>query len=169
MTINVDFLIVSLSTLWGMGEIERLEKETPTKKINLALIQQNSDPRKTDYRENLDVLKKHIEQEIPLSAMIERIDRYVGTGEINLHIDKKTEAMEALREAFTEQEEPVAFYDFDGYRIEFKDWWFNVRPSNTEPYLRFLAEARTEELLEAKKNAAFEILFPFIAEEEVSH
>ena len=117
----------------------------------------------------LSEVKKHKKQGITLSGMINRIERYVGTGEINLHIDKKAEAMEALREAFTRAEEPVAFYDFDGYRVEFKDWWFNVRPSNTEPYLRFLAEARTTELLEAKKKAAFEILFPFIVEGENAH
>ena len=51
-------LAASLSGLWGKGEIARLEKEVPVKTINLSLIQQNSDPRKTDYRENLDVLKK---------------------------------------------------------------------------------------------------------------
>lgn len=117
----------------------------------------------------LSEVKKHKIQGITLSGMINRIERYVGTGEINLHIDKKAEAMEALREAFTGAEEPVAFYDFDGYRVEFKDWWFNVRPSNTEPYLRFLAEARTTELLEAKKKAAFEILFPFIVEGKNAH
>lgn len=117
----------------------------------------------------LSELKKHKKKGITLSAMIDGIDRYIGTGEINLHIDKKAEAMEALRIAFSDEEKPVAFYDFDGYRIEFKDWWFNVRPSNTEPYLRFLAEARTADLLEEKKNMAFEILFPFITEGENAH
>ena len=42
--------------------------------------------------------------------------------------------------------------DFDGYRVEFKDWWFNIRPSNTEPYLRFICEATSKELLEEKIN-----------------
>ncbi len=51
-------LAAALSVAWGKGEIARLEREVPVKTINLALIQQNSDPRKTDYRENLDVLKK---------------------------------------------------------------------------------------------------------------
>ena len=44
--------------------------------------------------------------------------------------------------------------DFDGYRIEFQDWWFNVRPSNTEPYLRLLMEAKNTELLQEKMNEA---------------
>ena len=48
-----------------------------------------------------------------------------------------------------------------GYRIEFNDWWFNIRPSNTEPYLRFIAEARSEELLAGKIAKAEEILHKF--------
>ena len=58
--------------------------------------------------------------------------------------------MEAVKNHFYAKEETKAFYDFDGYRIEFKDWWFNIRPSNTEPYLRLLVEAINPELLEEK-------------------
>lgn len=112
----------------------------------------------------LSELKKHKALGLSLSGMIDAISRYAGTGEINFHVEKKNEAMEALRKAFCDIEEPVAFYDFDGYRIEFRDWWFNVRPSNTEPYLRFLAEAGSQELLNIKKARALEILQPFITE-----
>ncbi len=48
--------------------------------------------------------------------------------------------------------------DFDGYRVEFKDWWFNIRPSNTEPYLRFICEATSDTLLKEKVALATEIL-----------
>ena len=48
--------------------------------------------------------------------------------------------------------------DFDGYRVEFKDWWFNIRPSNTEPYLRFICEATSKELLEQKVAQTKQIL-----------
>jgi len=58
--------------------------------------------------------------------------------------------MDAVRNFFTATEKPVAIYDFDGYRVEFSDWWFNIRPSNTEPYLRFIAEAKSTEMLDAK-------------------
>ena len=51
--------------------------------------------------------------------------------------------------------------DFDGYRVEFRQWWFNIRPSNTEPYLRFIAEATTTELLEQKVEKAREIISEF--------
>ncbi|MHC5119696.1 MAG: phosphomannomutase/phosphoglucomutase, partial [Planctomycetota bacterium] len=40
--------------------------------------------------------------------------------------------------------------DLDGVTVQFKDWWFNVRPSNTEPLLRLNAEAKTTDLLNEK-------------------
>ena len=48
------------------------------------------------------------------------------------------------------EETPVKVMDFDGYRLEFPHWWFNIRPSNTEPYLRFICEADSDELLKEK-------------------
>ena len=66
--------------------------------------------------------------------------------------------MEAVKEYFTSKEKPTAFMDFDGYRVEFKDWWFNIRPSNTEPYLRFICEAKTQALLDEKVAETKELL-----------
>ena len=73
------------------------------------------------------------------------------------------EAMEALKNHFTSQEKYTRFMDFDGYRIEFADWWFNVRPSNTEPYLRLLLEAKNEQLLKAKVAEARQVLSSFVS------
>jgi phosphomannomutase len=98
----------------------------------------------------------------PFSKIIRDIKKYESSGEINFRIDKKQEAMDALKEYFSSQEEPVAFFDFDGYRVEFAEWWFNVRPSNTEPYLRFIAEARGADLLQEKLQEMRNILDPFI-------
>ncbi len=98
----------------------------------------------------LDVLSKMKKKGISFSTLISGISKYANSGEINFKIEKKSEAMERIREYFTSLEKPTAFYDFDGYRIEFKDWWFNIRPSNTEPYLRFIAEANNKELLDEK-------------------
>lgn len=117
----------------------------------------------------LGEVKKFKKQGISLSQLIDNISKYSGTGEINFHIDEKKAAMDALKEAFSAEEAPAAFYDFDGYRLEFSDWWFNVRPSNTEPYLRFIAEAKTAELIEAKKRKALEILKPYITDSNSGH
>ena len=85
-----------------------------------------------------------------LSAQIAEIAGYCNSGEINFRLEDKPAAMDAVRDFFAAQETPLKVMDFDGYRLEFADWWFNIRPSNTEPYLRFICEARTEELLRDK-------------------
>lgn len=85
-----------------------------------------------------------------IGQAIDSIAGYKNSGEINFRLDDKAGAMEALKAHFCSQEEPSAFMDFDGYRVEFPQWWFNVRPSNTEPYLRFICEATTDELLQQK-------------------
>ena len=85
-----------------------------------------------------------------ISEAITAISRYANSGEINFKIEQKQQAMDAVRNYFTQTEQATASYDFDGYRVEFADWWFNIRPSNTEPYLRLLAEAKTEQMLSEK-------------------
>ena len=98
----------------------------------------------------LDIVSEMKKDGIALSRLISSIRRYESSGEINFKIEKKQEAMDAVRDYFISREQPVASYDFDGYRVEFREWWFNIRPSNTEPYLRFIAEASTETLLEER-------------------
>ena len=85
-------------------------------------------------------------------------EKYKNSGEINFKLDRKQEAMDAVRDWFMSQEQATASMDFDGYRVEFPQWWFNIRPSNTEPYLRFLCEATTQELLDEKVAKVREII-----------
>lgn len=85
-----------------------------------------------------------------ISELIAEFDKYASSGEVNFKIDNKKEVMERLKDYYLNKEEPNEFYDFDGYRLEYNDWWFNVRPSNTEPYLRLVVEASTQELLDQK-------------------
>ena len=83
------------------------------------------------------------------SDMVDELTRYRNSGEINYRLEDKKGAMDAVKDMFMAQETPTAVMDFDGYRLEFADWWFNIRPSNTEPYLRFLCEATTQEKLDS--------------------
>ncbi len=106
----------------------------------------------------LQIVSKFKKKGFSFSALIDRIKNYENSGEINYKIEQKKEAMEAVREFFINEEKPVAFFDFDGYRVEFEKWWFNIRPSNTEPYLRLLVEATNEELLKEKLNKIESIL-----------
>lgn len=93
-----------------------------------------------------------------LSQAIAEIARYQNSGEINFKVEDKKGAMEAICAHFSAQETPAVTMDFDGYRLEFPEWWFNVRPSNTEPYLRFICEATDKELLNRKIAETQEII-----------
>ncbi len=92
------------------------------------------------------------------SGQIAEIAGYCNSGEINFRLEDKPGAMKAVCAFFSEQEQPLKVMDFDGYRLEFADWWFNIRPSNTEPYLRFICEARSEALLQEKIDEACRLL-----------
>jgi phosphomannomutase len=82
-------------------------------------------------------------QEGPLSSLVAQYDRYVGSGEINSTVADQTDRLAAIRAAY-EGREGVRLDELDGLTITTSDWWFNVRPSNTEPLLRLNAEARDD-------------------------
>ena len=109
----------------------------------------------------LNVVAKMKAQGISVSQLIGRIEKYQNSGEINFKLERKKEAMDAVRDYFMNTEKATAYMDFDGYRVEFPDWWFNIRPSNTEPYLRFLCEATSKELLDEKVAKVREIVAQF--------
>ena len=105
-----------------------------------------------------NVVAKMKAQGVSLSQMIAKIEKYQNSGEINFRVEDKKGAMDAVRDYFMNTEKATAYMDFDGYRVEFPQWWFNIRPSNTEPYLRFLCEATSKELLDEKVSKVREIL-----------
>ena len=105
-----------------------------------------------------NVVAKMKAQGVSLSQLIARIEKYQNSGEINFRVEDKKGAMDAVRDYFMGTEKSTAYMDFDGYRVEFPQWWFNIRPSNTEPYLRFLCEATSKELLDEKVAKVREIL-----------
>ncbi len=98
----------------------------------------------------LRVIARLKKEGLSVSDAIGRIARYKNSGEINYRVEDKQGAMDAVKEHFMAAEKATAFMDFDGYRIEFPDWWLNIRASNTEPYLRFLCEATSDPLLQSK-------------------
>lgn len=109
----------------------------------------------------LSVISEMKRKGISLSDLIGKIEKYKNSGEINFKIDKKQEAMDAVRAHFLASEKPEKSYDFDGYRVEFREWWFNIRPSNTEPFLRFICEASSQKLLDEKVAEAKKVLAPY--------
>ena len=106
----------------------------------------------------VNVVAKMKAQGVSLSQLIARIEKYQNSGEINFRLEDKKGAMDAVRDYFMSREKATAYMDFDGYRVEFPEWWFNIRPSNTEPYLRFLCEATSQELLDEKVATVRKIL-----------
>ena len=97
-----------------------------------------------------NIISDFIKKGYKVSEIIAKIKKYENSGEINFKINHKLEAMNAVKDYFINEQQPIAFYDFDGYRLDYNDWWFNIRPSNTEPYLRLIVEAKNNELLEEK-------------------
>lgn len=98
----------------------------------------------------LHVLVEFKQKGVTFSQIIDKIVRYHNSGEINFRIEDKQAAIQAVVQHFTQSEPPQQQFSFDGYRLEYNDWWFNIRPSNTEPYLRLIVEARSRPLLESR-------------------
>ena len=109
----------------------------------------------------LRLLNERKKQGMTLSQIIDAISPYYNSGEINFKIERKQEAMDAVRDHFMKLEKPERYVSFDGYRLDYPDWWFNIRPSNTEPYLRFLCEAKSESKLNELMTTVKDIVASF--------
>jgi len=86
------------------------------------------------------------ETDLPISQLIKPLQRYCSSGEINFQVEDKQARMNELAKIFKDGQ----IDRLDGITVGYKDWWFNCRPSNTEPFLRLNVEARTKELLDEK-------------------
>jgi phosphomannomutase len=91
---------------------------------------------------------------VPLSQLFAPFRRYRDSGEINSRVADQQSAIEKIAAAFADGRQDRT----DGLTVEFKDWWFNVRPSNTEPLVRLNVEARTGDLLREKTGAVLNLI-----------
>lgn len=89
-----------------------------------------------------------------LSELVKPLKRYFASGEINSKVVDSKGKMDELAEKYKDGK--VSF--LDGVRIDFDDWWFNVRASNTEPLLRLNLEAKTKELMEEKRDEVLNMI-----------
>lgn len=87
-----------------------------------------------------------------LSEALEEFRVYHAIEETNSKVEDKEGVLAKIAEMYKNNPEVISYKDFDGIRVDFKDWWFNVRPSNTEPLLRLNLEANTKELMEEKRD-----------------
>jgi phosphomannomutase len=96
----------------------------------------------------LTMLELLSEADRPLSECLRPLDTYVRSGEINSDVVDPDATMQAV-EAFYEGTASTIDH-LDGVTIQFADWWFNLRPSNTQPLLRLNVEADDSEILSLK-------------------
>ena len=94
--------------------------------------------------EILNLLRK---PEQPLSALVAPLRRYAKSPEVNFVVEDKQGRIDALAARYSDGEVDY----LDGITVQYPSWWFNVRPSNTEPYLRLVLEAETEEELATRR------------------
>jgi phosphomannomutase len=89
---------------------------------------------------------------LPFSQSVSKIGRYFYSGEINFVVSNGPEILSRVRSDFADG----SINDLDGIRIDYPDWWFNLRVSNTEPLLRLVVEAESKDGLEMRKSQLVE-------------
>ena len=94
------------------------------------------------------------EENKPLSALIKSIDKFYRSGEINFRVEDQLQKMKDVEKHFS----GAKIDHLDGLTVEFEDWWFNLRPSNTEPLIRLNIEASSPQLLDQKRKELFQLI-----------
>ena len=92
-----------------------------------------------------------------LSSLLASYERYVASGEINTEVADQAAATARIRAAY-EAREGVSLDELDGLTVTGPTWWFNVRPSNTEPLLRLNAEGADEPTMAAVRDEALDLI-----------
>ncbi len=95
------------------------------------------------------------EQKLTLSKLLKPFIRYVSSGEINSKIGKPEKALRAIEEKYSKSGEVD---HLDGLTVNGDTWWFNVRPSNTEPLLRLNVEAKTQAKLDRVRDEVLALI-----------
>ena len=90
----------------------------------------------------------------PLSELRRPFERYAASGEINTEVDDPKGVIEKVATAFEGADQDR----LDGLTVDLGDWWFNLRPSNTEPLLRLNLEANTREECATHVNEVVDLL-----------
>ena len=116
-----------------------------------------------NYRADSGIITSLIVSEIvsrekkPLSILLNEFKKYHTIEEISAEVRYKNAKLREIESTYKKQN-PKKMSKLDGITIEFNDWWFNVRPSNTEPLLRLNLEADSEELMKEKREELVNII-----------
>ena len=90
----------------------------------------------------------------PLSELIAPLQRYSASGEINSKVKDPDKVLAHLKEKYSNGK----MLELDGVSVEYADWWFNVRCSNTEPLIRLNLEAKTAAMMTQKRDEILAII-----------
>ena len=96
------------------------------------------------------------ESDTTMSALLAPYDRYVISGEINSKVADTKVATETVQKSYTSDQ--VTIDHLDGLTVNGDTWWFNLRPSNTEPLLRLNVEASTQAQMESVRDAVLSLI-----------
>jgi phosphomannomutase len=96
-------------------------------------------------------------QENPLSELLIPIDPYFRSGEINSEVEDQDEVLKRVEEHYAERDDPEIDH-LDGLTVDYGDWWFNLRPSNTEPLLRLNVEASDRETMDKVRDELLDLI-----------
>ena len=96
------------------------------------------------------------ESDTTMSALLAPYNRYVISGEINSTVADTKAATEAVEKSYASDQ--VTMDHLDGLTINGDTWWFNLRPSNTEPLLRLNVEASTQAQMETVRDAVLALI-----------
>ena len=102
----------------------------------------------------LKILEELSESGLSFTDYIKPYQRYLHSGEINSRVESVEKKIEEIKEKYSDGKQN----NLDGITVEYDDWWFNVRGSNTEPLLRLNLEAKTKELMEEKRDEVLNII-----------
>lgn len=91
-----------------------------------------------------------------LSELSKPFTKYAKTYEINITVSNKEDKLKKIEKIYSQKKAKIS--KIDGITVEFEDWWFNLRASNTQDLLRFNLEAKTKELMEEKVREVEEII-----------
>ncbi len=94
----------------------------------------------------LQILAVLAKEEGPLSLLVDRINRYYFSGELNFDVHSDSSIVKIMRDKYKSGKQSF----LDGVRVDYDNWWFLVRMANTEPVLRLVVEANSTELLNLK-------------------
>ncbi|MQA77053.1 MAG: phosphomannomutase/phosphoglucomutase [Streptosporangiales bacterium] len=92
-----------------------------------------------------------------LSGLMAEFDRYASSGEVNSTVTDQEATLAAVERAFGTRD-GATLDRLDGLTVEGPDWWFNVRPSNTEPLLRLNVEAPDEERMSKLRDEVLTVI-----------